>query len=81
MRDLSAEGAVIHEQDIEVLCIVDYKLLQSVRKEEFGGIVRAISDFRHLLIASEPSSHPVVNAYITTSLPLGLLQLSANLPP
>ena len=81
MRDFSAEGAVIHEQDVKVLGIVDYKLLQAIWKEELGGIVRAISNFRHLLIASKSSSHPVVNACITTSLPLGLLQLSANLPP
>lgn len=62
MGDLSTEGAVIHEQHVKILGVVDYKLLEPVRKEELGGIVRAIADFGHLLIASESSSHPVINA-------------------
>ena len=61
MCDLSAEGPVVHEEDVEILNIMDYKFLQAVREEELGGIVRAISDFRHLLVASESSSHAVID--------------------
>ena len=39
MCDLSAEGPVVHEEDVEILNIMDYKFLQAVREEELGGIV------------------------------------------
>lgn len=37
--DLSTEGAVVHEEDVEVLGIMDEKLLESVGEEVLGGIV------------------------------------------
>ena len=39
MCDLSAEGSVVHEEDVEVLRIMDYKFLQAVGEEELGGVV------------------------------------------
>ena len=39
MCDFSSEGPVVHEQDVEFLCIVDDKLLETVGKVEFGGVV------------------------------------------
>ena len=39
MCDLSTEGPVVHEQDIEILDIMDYKFLKAVREEELGGVV------------------------------------------
>ena len=61
MSDFSTEGSVVHEENIEVLRIVNNEFLKSVGKEELGCVVRAISDFRHLLVASESSSHSVVD--------------------
>jgi hypothetical protein len=79
--DFSAEGAVVHEEDIEILGVVDDELLQPVGEEELGGVVGAVSDLGHLLVASEATAHAVVNAWVGREVPLGLLQLSASLPP
>ena len=62
MRDLCAEGPVVHEQHIEILDIVHHELLESVGQVELGGVVRAIADLGHLLVASESTPHPVVDA-------------------
>jgi hypothetical protein len=62
MCDFSAEGAVVHEEDVEVLGVVDEELLESVGEEVLGGVVRAVSDLGHLLVASEATTHAVINA-------------------
>jgi hypothetical protein len=59
--DLSAESSVVHEEDIEVLRIVNHKFLESVGKEELGSVIGSVTDFGHLLVASESSSHAVVD--------------------
>ena len=61
MSDLSAEGSVVHEEDVEVLGVVNDEFLQAIGEEELGGVVRAVSDFGHLLVASESSPHAVVD--------------------
>ena len=81
MGDLSTEGAVVHEKDFKILGVVDDELFESVGKIVFGGVVRTVADFWHFLVASESSTHAVINAWISLELPLGLLQLSASLPP
>ena len=62
MSDLTAEGSVVHEEDVEVTSIVNYEFFEAVRQEELGGVVRSISNLRHLLVSSESSSHAIVNA-------------------
>jgi hypothetical protein len=37
------------------------EFLQPVGEEELGGVVGSITDFGHLLVASESSSHAVIN--------------------
>ncbi len=81
MSNLSAEGAVVHEEDVKILGVVDNKLLEAVGKIVLGCVVRAVSDFGHLFVSSESSSHSVVDTWVTSKIPLGLLQLSANRPP
>lgn len=61
MGNLATEGPVVHEQDLEVLGVVDDEFLQAVREEELGGVVRTVTDFGHLLVASESSPHAVVD--------------------
>jgi hypothetical protein len=39
MSNLGTESSVIHEEDIEVLDVVDDKLFKTVREEEFSGVV------------------------------------------
>jgi hypothetical protein len=81
VSDLGAEGAVVHEQHLQVFGVVDHELLQPVGEEEFGSIVRTVTDLGHLLVAPEASPHTVVDACISFALPRGLLQLSATRPP
>ena len=64
MGDFCAEGAVVHEEDIEVCHVADHELLESVGQEVLGGVIRAVSDLGHLLVASEASPHAVVNACV-----------------
>ena len=61
MGDLSAEGAVVHEKDVEVCGVVHDEFLESVGKEELGGVVGAVTDLGHLLVASEATTHAVVD--------------------
>jgi hypothetical protein len=39
VSDFCAEGAVVHEEDVEILDVMNNELLESVGKEEFGGVV------------------------------------------
>ena len=61
MCDFATEGPVVHEEDVEVFGVVDDEFLQAVGKEELGGVVGAIADFGHLLVASEATPHAVVD--------------------
>jgi hypothetical protein len=79
--DFSAEGAVVHQQDVEVLRVVHYELFEAVGKIVLRGVVRAVADLGHFLVASEATTHAVINAWMGLQVPLGLLQLSASLPP
>ena len=64
MSNLSTESTVVHEEDVEVLEAVHCELFEAVRKEVSGFGIRAVSDFRHLLVASEATTHPVVDTCI-----------------
>ena len=81
MCNLSTEGSVIHEEDIEILGVVDDELLQSVGEEELGGVVTSVADLGHLLVSSKATTHAVVDTCVMGTVPLGLLQLSARRPP
>ena len=62
MSDFAAEGTVVHEEDVEILGVVNHELLEAVGQEELGGVVGAVADLGHLLVASESASHSVINA-------------------
>ena len=62
MGDFSAEGAVVHEEHVEVFGVANQELLESVGEEELGGVVGAVADFGHFLVASEASPHAVIDA-------------------
>ena len=61
MGNLSAESSVVHEEDVKILNIANHKLLESVGKEVLGSIVRAVTDFGHFFVASEATTHSVVD--------------------
>ena len=59
--DFSAEGSVVHEKNFEIFDIVDDELLEAVGEVVLGGVVWAIADFWHFLVASEATTHPVID--------------------
>lgn len=81
MSDFSAEGAVVHEEDVEIRDASDYEFFKTVGKIVSSLFVGAVSDLGHFLVASESSSHSVVDTYVRRGIPLGLLHDSASLPP
>lgn len=81
MSDFSAESAVVHEKDVKVLDISDCEFLEAVGQEESSLLVGSVSNLGHLLVASESPSHAIVDTWLEWTVPWGLLQLSASLPP
>jgi hypothetical protein len=63
MGDFSAEGPVVHEEDLQVFIIPHEELLESVRQVESGLAVAAVAAFRHGLVAAE-ASHSVVYSVV-----------------
>ena len=61
MGDLCAVGAVVHEEDVEVLDVLDDEFFKAVGEVVPGGLVRPVTDLWHLLVASESSPHAVVD--------------------
>lgn len=64
MSDFSAECTVVHQEDVEVADAADCELFKTVREVVSGFNIRAITDFGHLLVASETTTHSVINACI-----------------
>lgn len=80
MSDFSAKGAVVHEKDVKVLDVSDCEFLEAVGQEESSLLVRSVSNLGHLLVASESSSHAIVDTCLEWTVPWALLQLGASLP-
>lgn len=81
MSDFGAESPVIHQKNVEIFRVVDDKFFKPVGEMEFSGVVGSVTDFGHFFVASKSPSHPVVDTWVGYVIPLGLLQLSATLPP
>lgn len=62
VSDLGAEGSVIHEEDIEILGVVNNEFFEAVGEVEPSSSVWPVADFGHLLVASEAATHSVINA-------------------
>jgi hypothetical protein len=63
MGDFSAEGPVVHEEDLQVFIIPHEELLEAIRQVESGLAVAAVAAFRHGLVATEAASHSVVDTW------------------
>ena len=61
MSNFSTESSIVHEKDIKIFDVVDDEFLEPVRQVISGFLIRTIADFRHGSVASEASSHSVVN--------------------
>ena len=63
MCDFSAESSIVHEEDVEILDITNNEFLEAVREMVSGFLIRSVADFRHGSVASESSSHSVVDTF------------------
>lgn len=59
--DLSAVDAVLHEQHLQLLDVVDEELLEAGRQHMTGARVRTVTDVGHQVLALEATTHSVVN--------------------
>ena len=64
VRNLGTESTVVHQQHIEILSVVHHKFFKPVGQIVLSFIIRSVSDFGHLLVASESSPHSVINAWM-----------------
>jgi hypothetical protein len=64
--DFSGVLSVVHQKELQILHIEDTETIETIGKTILSLFVRAITNFRHINSASEPSSHSVVN---TSGLP------------
>jgi len=64
MSDLGAECSVVHEQNVKVLGVVHYEFFKTVWQEKLGGVIRTIADFGHFLVASEATTHSIIDTYV-----------------
>ena len=71
MSDFGAEGSIVHEEDVEVLGVSDEELFEAVGEMESGFFIVSVSDFGHGLVASESSSHSVVDTWNRASVTSG----------
>ena len=61
VSDFSAEGSIVHQENVEVLGVFDEELFKAVGEMESGFFIVSVSDFGHRLVASKSSSHSVVD--------------------
>ena len=82
MGDLGAESSVVHQQHVQIAHISHNELSKTVGKVESSFLIVTVTDLGHGFVASESSSHSVVDTWNEgKKVPLGLLQLAASLPP
>ena len=63
MGDLGAESSVVHQEHVQIAHISHNKLSQSIGKVESSFLIVTITDLGHGFVASESSSHSVVDTW------------------
>jgi len=76
--NFGAESSVVHQQNVEVSDVVDDEFLQAVGEMESGFLIVTVTDLWHWLVASESSSHSVVD---TCAKPHNYLLVFSNWQP
>ena len=60
--NLGSVLAVVHEEEVQIINVVDTELKKSVGKKVSGLLVRSISDLGHGTVTLEPSADAAVNS-------------------
>lgn len=71
MGDLTAVDAVLHQQHLQLLDVMDEELLEASRQHVTGAGVRSVTDVGHQVLALKATTHSVVNT-------LGLAPVGLN---
>ena len=67
MSDFSTEGTIVHQEDVKVANVMYKELFEAIGEMESGFFIISVTDFRHGFVASESSSHSVVDTWIERS--------------
>ena len=61
VSDLSAVGSVVHQEELEVFLIANKQFSESIREDVTSLLVRAITNGREGLVASELTTDSRIN--------------------
>lgn len=61
MGDFCTKSSIVHEKNIQILGVMHKEFLETIGKMVSGLFIRTVADFGHGPIASEASSHSVID--------------------
>jgi hypothetical protein len=61
VSDFSTESTIVHQEDVKVADVMYKELFEAIGEVESGFFIISVTDFRHGFVASESSSHSVVD--------------------
>jgi len=62
--NFGTESSIVHQKNVQIFDVVDNELFQTVWQVESSFLIVSVTDFWHGLVASESSSHSVVDTWI-----------------
>lgn len=75
VSNLGSIGAVVHQEQLELLDVLDGELQETVRQKVASLLVRAVADLGHGGLAAETTAHGVID---TLGLSPGFLQCNVS---
>ena len=63
MSDFGTESSIVHQKNVKIAGVSDKELFKAVGEMESGFFIVSVTDFWHGLVASESSSHSVVDTW------------------
>jgi hypothetical protein len=61
VSDFGTECSIVHQKNVKIAGVSDEELFKAIGKMESGFFIVSIADFGHGFVASESSSHSVVD--------------------
>jgi hypothetical protein len=63
VSDFRTESSIVHQENVKIAGVSDEELFKAVGEMESGFFIVSVTDFWHGLVASESSSHSVVDTW------------------
>ena len=64
VSDFGTESSVVHQKNVKVSCVFDEEFFKAVGEMESSFFIVSVTDLWHGLVASESSSHSVIDTLI-----------------